>query len=731
MAQDRTAGYDMLVQISESEINNQLATAFLSGSVFPPSMMVQLSTADFTGNVTFIFQTPIADLDRSRPKMGITIPFANSQLIVTAPAALTIEPLNGSITIVDDIQVIAEGRAQTVVMDFNEGAPSTTIIFDGPSQALLAPLLAAAGLSQDQAQNQISSMILDELRTTLQRIDLSASIPVFDDTDPSTVFNIDVTTINDSSGADRDCIAMGIKMANDSGGNINQVVTNFIPAGSQSLVMMSNFWLLARVIRPMLADSLGLSVSDFDTPLRLNKNVSAPGGQGTLTRLEAIVDGNRIRVDGRAKDSGTGWSAVADFYFFIDISLSGGAMTITATTPIVKTHVDLAWYVWLASLGLGAIFFGLPGVLVSAIVLAIVTAVAEGVVDNLISSGISGSIGAIPAIPLGPIGSGLSMTSLLLDDLEFRCSIMKSISIPIKSRGQHSSIEGFCVDLETGVSRKTPNRATDLIWDPSRGITIGNTAGFTITNIHYDALTPVQISRMGLNRHSIPLNSIPLTLPSNWLFFPHQEVVFGIRTAEGRMAKVKAWRSITEGGAVKLTWVTYDTAIPALEIVSKWVVVERENIKEYITSDCQFCRSSDVKWRGIFEAKAKLMAFPIDYQWCMCGEILKDEEGEITSNGSKIIYRKIANKLIIETTEIGQRIDCEVCVSAIDHKARELFVCKKINIKGKEITCRKCGDKPKLVDLVYLPINSKLLNWRPMVMKRIAEHNNEKFEKLQ
>jgi hypothetical protein len=720
MAQDRTSGYDMLVQISESELNNQLATAFLAGSIIPNNMVVPVSSDMMTGTATLNFQTPIADLDRPRPKMGITIPFTNSQLALTAPVALTIAPLGGTITIVDDIQVLDEGATQTIAMDFSAGTPNVTVAFDSASATQLAPLLAVAGLTLAQAQNQMATMVQNQLQSSLPRIDLSPPIPVSDDTDPATVFDIDVTTINDTTAADRDCIVMGIKMASDSGGNINSATINFIPAGSQSLVMMSNFWLLARVMRPMLANSLGLSVRDFDTPLRLNRNVPAPGGTGTLTRLEARVDGNRIRVDGRATASGTGWSAVANFVFFIDISLSGGSLTVTATTPDVDTDVDLEWWVWLASGFLGGLFFGIVGTIVAAIVLAIVTSIAEGVVDNLISTNISGSIGDIPAVPLGPIGNGLSMTSVLLDDLEFRCSILKSITIPVKSSGHHTGFAAFALDLESGVIRTTPNRSTDLIWDPSTGIIIGNTAGFTVTSVHYDALTPVQISRMSLNRRNIPLGSIPLSMPPSFPFFPHDEIVFGIRTAEGRLAKVKAWRSLAEGAALKLAWVTYDTAIPALEIVSKWVALERDNLKEYITDDCQFCRSSDVKWRGIFEAKTKLMAFPIDYQWCFCGEVLTDKEGEIVYQGNKISYKIMTNKLVIETSEIGQSINCELCVSAIDIKGRELFACTKIAKNGTDVRCRKCGDKPKLVDVIYRPIDAELLRWRPLEMKKIS-----------
>ena len=43
--------------------------------------------------------------------------------------------------------------------------------------------------------------------------------------------------------------------------------------------MMSNFWLLARAMRPRIASALGRSVSDFDTPLRLNRSVPPPAAR--------------------------------------------------------------------------------------------------------------------------------------------------------------------------------------------------------------------------------------------------------------------------------------------------------------------------------------------------------------------------------------------------------------------------------------------------------------------
>ena len=716
MALDRTSGYDMLVQISESELNDQLATAFLAGGLIPPSMTIPVNAGGVVGTATVLLGTPVADLDRPRPQMGLTLPFANSQFVVTAPVGLTLAPLGGTIEIVDSIEVIVQGSNQIVTMDFNNGAPTVTVTFDAPSQAILGPAVAAAGMTIAQVQNIVAASVVTQLQTGMGRLDLTPPIPVVDDMDPTTVFDIDATTINDASAADRDCIVFGVRMSSDAGGNINLATTNFIPAGSQSLVMMSNFWLLARVMRPRVASALGLMVSDFDTPLRLNHNVPAPGGTGTLTRLEARVEGNRIRVDGTATASGTGWSAVSNFNFFIDIALSGGSITITATTPSVDTDVDLEWWVWLLSLGLGALFGGIVGVIVAAVVLAIVEAVAEGLVNGLISGGIGGALGGIPAIPLGPIGGGLTLDTVILDDLELRCAITRSVSVPIKTQGSYVSFTPFSVDLDTGNVTATETVSSDLTWRSNQSLWAPGLARLTITGAPFAALSPVQISGMPLNHKLIPAGSVPFSLPPGIPFVSHPAVVFGMRTSDGRLAKVAAWRDLLAAGALHLDWVTYDTPVPRLDITSQWSVIERGDVTEYITPDCSYCKSAPVRRCGLFEAVPKLMPFPIDYQWCLCGAVIAEGEGEVPSATGPLAYKLKGRRLMLQTTTLGQDINCQLCVSAIDGRGQEQFTCIPLSQSGTERRCHKCIPVANRYDLVMLPAKTEVAGWRPLAL---------------
>jgi hypothetical protein len=718
MALDRTSGFDMLVQISEHELNSQLAAAFLGGTIFPPSISIPVNSGGVAGTADLNFLTPAIDLDRPRPRMGLTVPFASSQLELTAPVQLTVAPLGGSIVIVDAVEIATQTGSEAAVLDFNAGAPDVTVTFDAASQALLAPLLAAAGLNITQAQNLMAGMVLTQLQASIGRLLLTPWIPVADDTNPTTIFDLAVTTINDETSADRDCLAFGVRMSNEAGGNINNVTANLIPAGSETLVMMSNFWLLAKVMRPTVAGALGRPISDFDTPLSLNTPIPAPGGTGTLTNLDARIVGNRIQVDGRATASGTGWSAVSTFTFFVSLSIDAtGSIAIATTTPTVNTDADLEWWVWLVSLGLGGLFGGIIGAIVAAIVLAITESVIDGVANSLISSGISGSLGSFSSIPLGPIGSGLQMAALVLDDLELRGSIVRAPSVPVRNQGALTTLATLAFDLDNGSTSPDVLAGTDLVWNPANGLTTRGAARLTIMGTSYGSLGPVEIASMAMAGTSVPLSMIPTEIDLGFLTLGG-EVVFGMRTGDGRLAKCRAWRSVNAGLALHLEWLTYDNPIPQLDIAAHWAVAERGPVDEYISADCSRCTSSEVRWCGVFEAWPRLLAFPIDYQWCLCGSVLTEGEGQVDSADGPLAYKLSGRHLSIEG-DLGQSISCELCVSAIDVRGRELFTCIMLAQPGVQNVCVPCRPRVHTIDVAA--VATEVAGWRPLLVQAAPE----------
>jgi len=230
----------------------------------------------------------------------------------------------------------------------------------------------------------------------------------------------------------------------------------------------------------------------------------------------------------------------------------------------VDTDVDLEWWVWLASLGLGALFGGIIGVIVAAIVLAVIEAVAEGIVDNLISGGIGGALGGLPAIPLGPIGGGLTLNTVILDDFgtalchhpltigagqdtRLVCLAWRLLRRSRYQHRQRSRDAGQRSDL-AAQSQSQRGRACGA--DDHRCLLRRTDAGPGLAD--------------GAHRQDHPGGIDSAQFASLVPFVSHTSVVFGMRTSDGRLAKVTAWRDMLAGGALHLDWVTYDTPVPRL-----------------------------------------------------------------------------------------------------------------------------------------------------------------------
>ncbi len=293
------------------------------------------------------------------------------------------------------------------------------------------------------------------------------------------------------------------------------------------------------------------------------------------------------------------------------------------------------------------------------------------------------------------------------------CGIIQSLSVPVKNQGSHVSQSGFAVNLDNGAITNNPTGASDLVWDPVSGLTTHSGAGLRVTGTSYNSISPVQVSRMNLTGTAIGLTQIPLSFPASFFFMPSDYVVFGMRTSEGRYAKVRAQRSITDGGALRLDWMTWDTPTPRLDIASRWSIFERGEVHEYITPDCKYCTSSPVRWLGVFEAWPALTAFPIDYQWCLCGQILQEGTGVVNSSDGPLTYVLEGRRLTVES-ELGNDISCELCVSAIDARGLELFTCIQLEKPGVDVQCKACVPR-RWIDVQMIPAPVELTGWRPLV----------------
>jgi hypothetical protein len=712
MAQNLTAGFDLLVQVSEAELNRQTAARFASGAL-PAAIVAPFNEAGASGELTLNFATPAVDLDTATPRgLRVTYPFANSALAITAPIAVTFAPLAGTVLIVDSMAVAATGGTSAVIMDFADGIAQVEVTFTPDSLAVLQPLMAATGLDEAQLRTLFADRVRTFLRDQLRTLALTPPIPTNPANDnPMLVTSFDVGTVNDPGALDRDALVIGVRTTTETGGNIANVVQSSIPAGAAATILLGNNWLLFRTIRPALAGGLGVSATLFNAPCDLTTPITLSDGV-RLTQLRAFIEGNRIHVTGFARKDGTGFSAHGPFDFFIDLAIAGGTITATPTTPTTDIDIDIEWWVYLLGVITGGVLLGAIGMAVGLVAVLIADVVADVVADSIAASAIAGSGVLAPvAFPLG-FGAGLTIDTVVLDDLQLAGEVVPLVEMPVRSTGSVLLPLGTCIDLDSGAISPAglAARTPDLCWGSGStgiGLSAQNNAALASFARSYGAITHPELESLPYGTAAIPSGQFPVWVPPATGSMRR----FAVRTTEGRYAKCQAHTdpSLT----LHLTYVAYDRPMPALDIAGRW---ERHQEGEVEWAGESTTRSTTLAntpgadlggvrvaggwalpgvwsrgrfgmrplaWRGYFQARPRLLAYPIDFQWCINGQVLMPGDGEVNVHGKIAAYHVDRDRLVL-TTGLGDRFAAEICVSGIDAFQRELFTCVSTERSGTE-----------------------------------------------
>ncbi len=139
--------------------------------------------------------------------------------------------------------------------------------------------------------------------------------------------------------------------------------------------------------------------------------------------------------------------------------------------------------------------------------------------------------------------------------------------------------------------------------------------------------------------------------------------------------------------------------IPSLDIALRWSVLAKGKGQPFVGSDFAACTRYEVSRRCDIEAWPRLVSFPVNYEWCLCGNVLEEGDGQITYNGGTLTYHLAGRYLTLETV-MAQAVDRQLCVSAIDVRNRELFTCVPLKIGPTESECgkgRKFYPNPSIV----------------------------------
>ena len=705
MSQSGTGGFDLLVEISEVELNTQLAIAPLPGYPQPNQKLpVSVTVGGQSGTFTTFIGPPSIDLDPPGPRdVALTVPFRDA--VVDGLSLNPVTGLAGLIRAVDGVTLVdgtgapapfdpnvppAPGATKQAILNFGDGV-IVTVTFDANSTAALAGRVSATGLAA-----ALEPLFAAFLLFFVRRVSLGPPIPLGAGGLPGGLapLDFDVGKVNDTSALDRDALIFGIQTRATSGGSISSITATTLPPGARAGIIFSNDLVLRSIVCPALATALRVGTgagSPFDDPCTLNRRVPFPGAPGAfLERLTARVAGSIILIEGAVSTSGTGWNASASFAMVITVGLTPGAvptLSIRASTPAIDTTINLEWWVYVAVAGGALVAGGLGAASIAALYLTIMDGIADLLADTLVSAITPTVLGALPiplftpggiTIPLGPVARGLTLGSVVLDDLTIYGTpeYPSETELPIAA-GDCFADPGCAFDLDTGQPHGTGQSmpfGVDLTWDRSAGGTlllsaVGAAAlGLGLTH-PYHSVTHTQLRGLSyVPGLQVSAEMIPQRSAGSG--DPVSELVVAVRTGGGRYAKCALWR---QQDILHLRYVTYDEPTASLGITGTWFVIGRAQASAI---------ADHVAWRGTFQADARNFVLPVDYQWCFDGHVLTEGVGSVQSaTGGVVRFGTEGPELWLESST-GETLEGELCVSALDAWQRELFTCVPLSQPG-------------------------------------------------
>lgn len=96
----------------------------------------------------------------------------------------------------------------------------------------------------------------------------------------------------------------------------------------------------------------------------------------------------------------------------------------------------------------------------------------------------------------------------------------------------------------------------------------------------------------------------------------------------------------------------------------------------------------------------------------MCGHVLEEGSGTVPGPDGPVAYTLTDRRLHLQG-ELGQTIECEVCVSAIDARGHELYKCINVSQSGVLEACIPCLPRTPH-DIIFRPIGVALQGYRPV-----------------
>jgi hypothetical protein len=686
-----TRGWDVMLQLGETELDDVLACRFATGDLqFPLGGEFRFGPASV--DLRMLYDTPRARLvtdagTESEPGVRLVVPFDESFVRFSVPFSDGDDRVSGQETdLRGEVHYTAPLRLHTAGDDHR----LVVVAADATSDVQLTEETRSALSDEGEVYASIyESSVSDPDPTVARRLrnlpttvserveqevtgNAGSALPT---TDLDIAFEAADATLAvvDGPTSDDRCLLVGADLTADETGAHGPFDACARPRGTTAALSVSTDFLLSEVLCPRLADELNLSEDDFEDPCRLASptRTSVSGESFEVESLSVSVRDGDVVVDGEVRaerdlDNPLGGDVVVtgsvDVRVDVTYDPGSGDVVLRVTNSDVDVTVDVPWYVEVASWFVADL----------QVAIGMLPDLVGGVAEGLLSD-VGGRFGASDRLN-ALLDDRLDHMMVDAFDLTSEALVVGGGLLPDRhcsaaAAGTVVLRPGESVDLDAGATSRAQyvqKRDTDLRWGDVEDDPLGRRAlqprhGGEVTRLGTDDSRGNRFRTTSV----VDLDSLPDDrwtddrIPERELFFfdrpfvGQRRLLSGAFTSDGRYAKCTAYR--TGGGSLRLRYHTFQRPTPEVEITTDRTVTDQKQVDEgvdhWTAIECRrggpagpqvetYPRTSpytvyERARRLDCSATATRLAWPLSFDWSLAGEPIEGT-GTVTIDGTEI-----------------------------------------------------------------------------------------------
>lgn len=550
MAGQQSAGFDLVLEYSETPLQDVLGVAF--------------DTSNFLCTLLDVLNIPCAGFN-----LSVSLDRPTDPVLTPAHTDAVDIQLTGALGVAWRLRMI-------VGVDVDRSVPGLNTVRLNLRDRLyhLSASLGAVPLDTTQLANQ--------LRNTVRAVPLPVSVPVSTDPNaaPLTPIRLDARVIDATVG--ENAFAVCLTFGGGTPGNLANLTTSAIPTGSTATLMMGFAWLL-RLMEPGIEAGLGLAPDDFaDGHLTRSVEIDRDNDVN-LTRLDFTLEDGFVRVRSRVEKNGFCYTASADFGGDFRLEVRDSRLHVDADLSDPDFDLDIPWYCWIGAAFLGALLGGIIGAIVVPVLLYLVTSTVENVVNTVADTVVNAIDAATPSVDVPAIGFDLIFQNAFVDDIGIGCRFVVRDTAPVRCQGTVRLRRGQQLDLDNGKVGAVVDGA-DLRWTGAG--TAAKLEAICVSRIastswnRFDEVPRYRLYGLDYTRRAVPVAElgqlivIDLPIISDIEMFIPSLAVYAVRTNERRISLIQV---IDLGDdTVTLRYKTFGLADPVVRIIGAFACPPRK-----------------------------------------------------------------------------------------------------------------------------------------------------------